>query len=421
MPTKQTRNITLSMVLFVPTTLAIAQSGIGEKDNSSWVGVVTSDTANVRCGANESYYTVAKAKEGDLIRVHGKRQDWIKIDTSGAVFENTIGYIKYPANETSLFEVIGNSGLIRGDLEVLARNTESEELYRSWRPILRLQDGDRVSVIETNLTKPGTLHRDAYVVHTVQMPSGATCWVHASSIAAATPEQTAMYAGLDYIKTTPATTSTSNTSNEDVANAALGTESSGEIVESATATLGPLSLVELEAAWEKMSSEPVMGAEVAPLRDMYAELLSENGEDLVIEQIAAGRMKQLEVWAGLQSQRVRIEALRANLAEQSDEVGEFRTAMSLYGDYAMAGKLALSNTFDGRLRPFMYRVQDVKSGRTLGYLAANEDWGLPSLVGQTVGIVGKNTWNPSWSVYVVEAERFDILSPSTATVTPDIQ
>ena len=104
------------MVLFVPTTLAIAQSGIGEKDNSSWVGVVTSDTANVRCGANESYYAVAKAKEGDLIRVHGKRQDWIKIDTSGAVFENTIGYIKYPANETSLFEVIGNSGLIRGDL-----------------------------------------------------------------------------------------------------------------------------------------------------------------------------------------------------------------------------------------------------------------------------------------------------------------
>ncbi len=357
------------MVLFVPTTLAIAQSGIGEKDNSSWVGVVTSDTANVRCGANESYYTVATAKEGDLIRVHGKRQDWMKIDTSGAVFENTIGYIKYPANETSLFEVIGNSGLIRGDLEVLARNTESEELYRSWRPILRLQDGDRVSVIETNLTKPGTLHRDAYVVHTVQMPSGATCWVHTSSITAATPEQTAMYAGLDYIKTTPATTSTSNTSNEDVAIAALGTESSGEIVESATATLEPLSLVELEAAWEKMSSEPVMGAEVAPLRDMYAELLSENGEDLVIEQIAAGRMKQLEVWAGLQNQRVRIEALRANLAEQSNEVGEFRSVMSLYGNYAMAGKLALSNTFDGRLRPFMYRVQDVKSGRTLGYLA----------------------------------------------------
>ena len=106
---------------------------------------------------------------------------------------------------------------------------------------------------------------------------------------------------------------------------------------------------------------------------------------------------------------------------KSETVSDFQSVMSMYGDYALVGRLGLSNTFDGRLRPFMYRVQDVKSGRTLGYLAANEDWGLPSLVGQTIGIVGKNTWNPSWSVYVVEAERFDILSPSTATVTPDIQ
>ena len=132
-------------------------------------------------------------------------------------------------------------------------------------------------------------------------------------------------------------------------------------------------------------------------------------------------MKQLQVWAGLQKQRDRIDALRFNLAQGSDDVSEYQSVMSMYGDYALVGTLALSHTFDGRLRPFMYRIKGVKSGRTLGYLPANEDWELSSLVGQSVGIIGKSTWNPNWRVQVVEATRFDILSPTTATVTPDIQ
>ena len=136
---------------------------------------------------------------------------------------------------------------------------------------------------------------------------------------------------------------------------------------------------------------------------------------------AGNRIKQLRVWSGLQEQRTRIELLRANLIQGSDDVSEYRSVMSMFGDYALVGTLTLSNTFDGRLRPFMYRVQNGKSGRTLGYLPANEDWELSGLVGQSVGIVGKTTWNPNWRVNVVEATRFDILSHTTATVTPDIQ
>ena len=418
MPTKQTLVLTMSMVLFVPTTLSLAQSGDKTETDSTWIGVITSDDTNVRCGANESYYTIATANEGDLVRVHGKRQDWMKIDTSGPVFENIVGYVKYPANETSLFEVVGNAGVVQGDLEVLARNTESEELYRSWRPVLRLQDGNRVGVIRSIVTEPGTLHRDAYVVHTVSMPPNATCWVSASNVAQATPDQVALFSGVNTVDSSETVV--------DVANENMNTEDvvfSETVVDddSVSVELEPLTLVELEAAWKKITAEPVMGAEVAPLKDMYAELLFNNGDDLVVEQIAGGRMKQLEVWAGLQNQRVRIEALRTNMAKQSGEVQDFQSVVSLYGNYALAGRLALSNTFDGRLRPFMYRIQEVHSGRTLGYLTANEGWGLQSLVGQTIGLVGENQWNPNWSVFVVEAERFDILSPSTATVTPDIQ
>jgi hypothetical protein len=333
----------------------------------------------------------------------------MKIDTSGSVFANTVGYVKYPSSETMMFEVTDNVGVSFVELEVLAKNIESEELYRSWRPVLRLQDGDKVNIVGSIITEPGTLHRDAHAVHTVQMPPTGTGWVSASAIVRATPEQL-----LTYYDTTAESEIVATEPTVPVAGEMVGEPTEPE-------PLGPLTLVELEAAWEKISSEPVMGAEVMPLKDMYSELLLDSGGDLVIEQIAGGRIKQLDVWAGLQNQRVRIELLKASLVEQTDEAKEYRSAMTMYTQYAVSGKLALSNTFDGRLRPFMYRIQDTNSGRTLGYLPLNDDWDLSGLIGQSIGVVGDNKWNPNWSVHVVEGSRFDILSPTTATVTPDIQ
>jgi len=431
MPTNQKLLRSVSMAVLVSATVVVAQTNENSEEtatDSVWIGVVTADNASVRCGANESYYTIAAANQGDLVQIHGKRQDWIKIDTSGSVFANTIGYIKYPASDITLFEVTESGGVAKSDIEVLAKNTSSEELYRSWRPILRLQDGDSVQIIDSMITEPGTLHRDSYVVHTVRMPSNAMCWINATNITRATPQQSATFYGTAYgapQETNVVTTaqgSTTEINEVSITETELGETTMTNTVEATrNVTLEPLTLAELEAAWNKITAEPVMGAEVSPLKDMYAELLTQNSGDLVINQIAGGRMKQLGVWAGLQGQRIRIELLRSNLAEQSDDVNEYQAVMSMYGDYALAGTLALSNTFDGRLRPFMYRIQDPKSGRTLGYLPANADWELSGLVGQTIGVVGKKKWDASWRVNVVEANRFDILSPTTATVTPDIQ
>jgi hypothetical protein len=245
------------------------------------------------------------------------------------------------------------------------------------------------------------------------MPATATGWVNATHIARATPKQLAAFSG-----TTETVAYVGDTDNDSLAAEGYPTN---DTPDEESTTLEPLTLVELEAAWEKISADAVMGAEVSPLKDMYVELLSDNGDDLVIEQIAGGRIKQLGVWAELQNQRIRIESLKSRLVEETEEVAEYQSVMSLYANYAIAGKLALSNTFDGRLRPFMYRIQDPKSGRTLGYLPENEDWELSGLVGQTIGVVGDNKWNPNWRVNVVEATRFDILSPATATFTPDIQ
>ena len=170
-----------------------------------------------------------------------------------------------------------------------------------------------------------------------------------------------------------------------------------------------------------MADEPVMGAEVSPLCDMYTELLNNNKGDLVIERIASNRIKQLNVWAGLQSQRVKIDNLKNELAENSQNVSEYRDVFDSFDGYAITGKLALSNTFDGRLRPFLYRIQDPKTGRTLGYVKDQEEFQFGELVGQIVGVKGDAMWDPHWRIQMVEGTSLDLVSPTTATVSPDIQ
>ena len=430
---------TIPAVIFAASTISLAQDGGSTSSDASWIGVVTSEEANIRCGANESYYPIANANSGELVLVSGKRQDWLKVQTSGSVFGGAIGYVKYPTESTSSVLVVGDGGEVLTDVEVLANNIESEELYRSWRPICRLKGGDIFEIISTQTTDPGTLHRDSYVVHTVKMPASGSGWIRSSNIRRATKSEGAAFYGTASSATTATNESKSNQtggetlarviSSETVESVArefqTTTETSVEVSADKEASSGenlePLSLVELEAMWDVITSEPIMGAELTPLLAMYGELLAENGGDIVVAQVAGGRVKQLEVWGRLQEQRMRIEALKEKMARQAGEVDEYQLIMSTYGDYAVVGRLALSHTFDGKLRPLMFRVLDQKSGRTLGYLPVNEDFELSELLGQIVGVKGSSAWNPTWRVTIVAGNQFDLLSPTTAIVTPDIQ
>ena len=411
MPTLKHLITTAAIVLFVPLVVAETPTPDAAVDDLTWIGVVASDGTSIRCGANESYYPIATANAGELVRVHGKRQNWLKIETSGSIFKNAIGYVKYPVDNPTAFQTENSVGTSGNETEVLGKNIDSDELYRSWRPICQLHEGDTVVVTDSIVTEPGTLHREAYVVHTVEMPTTGIGWINADHITQATDEQAARF------------NSWATDSGEEWVDSVVDSGDAVEVVagEEVVDEEEGLSIAELEAAWNKIAGEAVMGAEVAPLRDLYSELVENNKDDLVIARIAHGRIKQLDVWAGLQEQRVRIERLREELAAKTEKVGEYKEVMGMYGDYALVGRLALSNTFDGRLRPFMYRIQEQESGRTLGYLPTNNDWDLTSLLGQTIGVTGDKSWNPNWRVNVVSAEKFDILSPATAAVERDIQ
>ena len=388
--------------------------------DNSWWGEITTDSTAVRCGANESYYPLSFLTAGDVVQVVGKRQDWYQIITKGASFDGVVGYIKYPEKNSSVFMVEGTNGTSDGELEIIAKNVESDEMYRSWRPVYRLVDGDTVQVISTEKKEPGTLHREAYIVHTVALPQEATAWINASFVTKTKELATEKPILEEFVVNTDVENETvvgeTGMGEETVPSTDVVMEPANEVEEE----LQTLTLAELEEAWTAISKEPVMGAEIAPLHDLYGQLLEENIGDIVIERISAGRMKQLDVWKQLTSQKERIAALRSKLGAESGAVGEYIEVMGTYGDYALVGRLALSNTFNGKIRPFMYRIQN-NSGRTVGYLPANPAWDLSSMVGQVVGINGNMDWDASWRVHVIEATGFDLLAPTTAEVPSDIQ
>ena len=130
------------------------EEATGEVSDNSWFGEITVENAAVRCGANESYYPMQFLTTGDIVRVVGKRQNWYQIVTDGRAFNDIVGYVKYPEKDSAMFFVEGNTGTSNAEMEIIAKNIESDELYRSWRPVYRLNVGDTVTVLDTEKRNP---------------------------------------------------------------------------------------------------------------------------------------------------------------------------------------------------------------------------------------------------------------------------
>jgi hypothetical protein len=408
----------LSVALCTTIAITLAKADEAQPDQDSWVGVVSSEGASARCGANESYYPVAVVKNGDMVLVTGKRQDWLKIETSGRVFSDAVGYIKYPADNTTTVAVNGNVGEVLTDVEVLGNNIDSQELYLSWRPTCMLAPGKKIEIISSETTDPGALHRESYIVHTIKMPESGSAWINASSLQRATDSQVRAYYGGDKDGSRFIEISLMSSEGE---RSAPGSGNGDTLAQNNIGPVEPITLAGLEARWDTITAEPIMEAELSPLLGLYNELLSADGGDLVVERVVGSRIKQLRVWERLQAQRIRINSLKEKVAIQAGDIDEYQSIVSMYGEYTVVGNLALSNMFDGKIRPLMFRILDQKSGRTLGYLPVNKEFELSGLLGQTVGIRGENKWDPEWRVNVVGIEKFDVLPTTTAIVTPDIQ
>lgn len=160
----------IAVVAGVCTTLTAAAN-----DGKAYVAVVTGDKVYARSGAANSYYPIGQVNSGDLVLVTDEKFNWARVVTTGPTFtaDRFFGYIIYASTQSGRFRLSedGKSGITLGHADVLAPNFNTRfNPNDSWKPLIRLEPGTDVQVLETLSTANNTVHK-------IVLPGNAEVWI----------------------------------------------------------------------------------------------------------------------------------------------------------------------------------------------------------------------------------------------------
>ncbi len=81
--------------------------------------------------------------------------------------------------------------------------------------------------------------------------------------------------------------------------------------------------------------------------------------------------------------------------------------------YQFVGRLVRSSVYDGARMPLMYRMVSVNESipRTLGYIVPDDALGIPTKLGEIVGVLGTSELDPALNLRIVTPTRIDVLAP----------
>ena len=80
-------------------------------------------------------------------------------------------------------------------------------------------------------------------------------------------------------------------------------------------------------------------------------------------------------------------------------------------DYVAVGRLDASTIYDGKRLPKLFRLRDLSTGRTVGYLRPSNKVKLPEMLGHLIGIVGEKSYDGGLRLNVLTPRRIDMLEP----------
>ncbi len=194
----------------------------------------------------------------------------------------------------------------------------------------------------------------------------------------------------------------------------------------AVAELPPAERLEaLEQAFDLLQREDARRAEVLPLARLYRAFATDRStEDADLAAFATTRARQLELWARLQAQQERIEALRREVSDTDAALANAARTIQVELGFNAVGRLAGSRIFDGRRLPQLLRLEALESSRTLAYVRGPESLALGSHVGEIVGLVGERTYDPGLQLDVIDVTavrpvRIDVAEPGDAAGDAD--
>lgn len=428
---------------------ASAQSGVTAVD--PYYAVVTRDNAEIRASDGTLYYAVRLLKAGQLLRVDGQTNGWLRV----LYPEGGQAYAK--AEEVT--EATGADGQSQVKLtrpsRLQAANLQMNEKSHWWFLLDKdLPAGTTLDVVQPLKRANGSIHG-----YLVKAPPGSHGFVKNDFLRKATAEEIAA-AGLgpkpapaaapSTTPTTPSTPatapSTATPSTATTAPAAAPTPASGTPAGTqplATPAAAAPTGAEPPAATTPASPDPTATQAVPPppkkasidtLKKMYEDVQGQSLRDAEFDAAIAEfhrvmddlgtepkdnstkrflqqRLDVLVLRQQLQQEIRQTEQRTRELRESTKTVRKYLDQIEANPLYTMVGRILPSTVYNGEDLPLMYRVESADSGmtRTLGYVMPTEGLDVLPKLGRIVGIVGKARYDEALRVNVVAATRMDTL------------
>lgn len=404
---------------------------------------ITNENVYLRCGDGESWYPVGQLDAGTVLLVDGEGYGWYRVS--------------YPAGLGGLVradegEPTGQGTVRLSQMTALRAYNHNAGVVHSWKKLLPrpVPSGATLNLIETVTSEDGSV--EGYLVEApitargyistgfTQRIDDATARARIGSAvpqnrqgsevanaptstpnsSAVTPADTTLAQNTtDAPEIDPASAETEDTAQNTIAGSLAARPSDPTVL---TMGGGPAlggqtqaSLESLNNAFERVIAQPIEEAEFTPLIEEHERLLDVVVKDPTEQAVAdylQSRIDLLKIRVDLQESMIRMAMLEARAREEAGSVDEQVAKWRARPEYVVVGRLSTSAVYDGKRMPLLYRIQSIDGsvGRTLAYVAPNNDLDIRSKLGAIVGVVGQKRTGETTRAATITATKIDVLS-----------
>ncbi|MSR69596.1 MAG: SH3 domain-containing protein [Phycisphaerales bacterium] len=394
-----------------------AQSG--ENKVSPYFAAVTADNVYVRSGPSvQSSYPFGKMNRGNVVRVVEENFGWARVETAGIAFAQLTGFV--PADERVQLSADGASITATATTELRAPNIGAESTPESsWKQIGRIDAGATLTVVTRLDTERGS-------IWTVRLPEFGEGWINSNFLRRATPAEASTFDTIAsatevetalVIATIEGGAASGNPAEPGAASdVAIITETAIAVPvptkspEQIAAESRRATFADLEATWLKVKGQPLADAELGALYARYVALGVDAANDPSMKGRIAARVAQLEVQQEVQNKIFDLQATRARLNGECDQINGVAIAIEARSEYTAVGVLNASIVYDGTQLPLLFRLVDPSTGQTVSYVVPGDGFQLSTMLGTLIGIKGEKAYDDSLKLDTITPKTIDFLT-----------
>ena len=387
-----------------------------ESQSPTYFATVTADNVYVRSGPSvQSSYPFGKMDRGEVVRVVEENFGWARVQTAGRAFADMNGFI--PVDDRAQLSVDGATITANATTELRAPNISADSTPdSSWKQIGRIEAGATLAVIARIDAERGS-------VWSVRLPEMGEGWINSNFLRRSTAAEAVAFDKAvvnEEIATIAAEGAMIAVSSEPAEPGAVIAEIVEVEMKPAKPTKTPeqiatelrrATFADLEVAWLKIKGQPTAEAEVGALYARYIVFAAESANDPSFQARAASRIAQLEVQQEVQNKIFELQATKARLTGECEQINGVAVAIEARSEYTAVGVLNASLVYDGVALPLLFRLQDPSTGQTVSYVVPGDGFQLSTMLGTLIGVKGEKSYDDSLKLDTITPKTIDYLTP----------